>query len=353
LLIPRSTSALLWTIRRRFLASVRRCRSSSVATQPAGRRRKSFQGRRKTISRKRIIAQHLAVFWLAVLPGSCAGERPIHPYRLEGFPGAPIEADLFPLRAGARWVFEDRVDPDRGRLELELEEREGRLVLVGTKEGEAVVRVVELETEQGKERRVVIVFGIGVDQVLSGVADHFDVSVAEILGTKPTSPRWQAAVELARRVAVFLATELTSAPFGEIAGRFVGEARDTVADARERIRVQAEKDPGLRRTLRELEVELTVRKAYHVLKLEGKVGDQWHTKGNVVNKGTRYTVFGYDTVEVLGKRHRALVVAADRMPVRDIYWFAAGIGWVRIRTENEGQAKRDAILVEFEPGGAN
>ncbi|MHC4133761.1 MAG: helix-turn-helix domain-containing protein [Planctomycetota bacterium] len=288
-----------------------------------------------------------------MLSGSCAGERPVHPYRLEGFPGAPIDADLFPLRAGTRWVFEDRVDPDRGRLELELEAREGRLVLVGTKEGEAVVRIADVETEQGAERRLLIVFGVTVEQIVDAVADHFDVREDDIYGKQSAGPRWQATVELARRISVFLATELTSTSLEEIAGRFVGEARATTADAHDRIRLQAKEDPDLARALRRLQAELTAQKAYHVLKLEGKVGDQWYTKGSVVKKGTRYTVFGYDTVEVLGKPHRALVVAADRMPVRDLYWFAAGIGWVRIRTENEGRAKRDAFLVEFEPGGAN
>jgi len=353
LLIPRSISVLLWTMRRRFFASVRRCRSSSVATQPVGRRRKSFHGRRNTIDWKGIIAQHLALFWLAVLATSCAGERPIHPYRLEGFPGAPIEADLFPLRAGTRWVFEDRVDPERDRLELELEAREGRLVLVGTKEGEAVVRIADVEAEQGPERRVTIVFGVTVEQIVDEVADRFDVRESDILGEQSAGPRWQATIEHARRIAVFLATELMTASREEIAGHFVGEARATTADAHDRIRREAREDPELARTLRELQAELTAQKAYHVLKLEGKVGDQWHTKGSIIKKGTRYTVFGYDTVDVLGKPHRALVVAADRMPVRDLYWFAAGIGWVRIRTENAGRPKRDAFLVEFEPGDAN
>jgi hypothetical protein len=333
---------------------VRRWRSSNVATQwPAGRRRKSFHGRRKSIYRKGIIAQYLVYSALLAAGGGCAGERPIHPYRLEGFPGAPIEPDLFPLRGGARWVFEDRVDPERGRLELELVEREGRLVLVGTKEGEAVVRIADVEADHGTERRLVIVFGVTVAQIVTAVADHFDLSEDDLLGKRPAGPRWQATVDLARRIALFLAMELTASPAGEIADQFAAEVRDDVAEVHGRIRARAEQDGDLARTLRRLEADLTVRKAYHVLKLEGKVGDQWRTKGSAFKKGTRYTVFGYDTVDVLGKPHRALVVAADRMPVRDLYWFAAGIGWVRIRTENEGRTKRDAFLVEFQPGGAN
>ncbi|MHC4971079.1 MAG: helix-turn-helix domain-containing protein [Planctomycetota bacterium] len=245
------------------------------------------------------------------------------------------------------------MDPDRARLELELEERDGRMVLVGTKEGEAVVGITEVETDHGPERRLVIVFGVTVEQIVAEVADHFDVLEDDVWGKRPAGPRWQATVDRARRIAIYLATELTSAPHAEIAERFEGEAHALAADAHDRIRAAAEEDPGLAATLRELRAELTAQKAYHVLKLEGKVGDQWRTKGSVVKKGTRYTVFGYDTVEVLGKPHRALVVAADRMPIRDLYWFAAGIGWVRIRTENEGRAKRDAYLVEFEPGGTN
>jgi hypothetical protein len=295
----------------------------------------------------------MGLFWVLMLWGGCAGERPIHPYRLEGFPGAPIEADLFPLRAGTRWVFEDRVDPDRERLELELEAREGRLVLVGTKEGEAVVRIAEVDADHGTERRLVIVFGVTVAQIVEELADHFDVREDDISGQQSAGPRWQPTVEHARRICVYLATELTSATFDEIAGHFAEEARATITDAHERIRGQAAEDPELAQTLRRFQADLTAQKAYHVLKFEGKVGDQWHTKGSVIKKGTRYTVFGYDTVHVLGKPHRALVVAADRMPVRDLYWFAAGIGWVRIRTENEGRAKRAAYLVEFEPGDAN
>ncbi|MHC4547959.1 MAG: hypothetical protein ACYTEZ_04210 [Planctomycetota bacterium] len=187
-----------------------------------------------------------SAWWLLVLVAACAGERPIHPYRLEGFPGAPIEPLRFPLRAGVRWVFEDRVDPERGRLELAIEERDGKLVLVGTKQGEALIQARGGFLEIG---------------------------------------------------------------FGD--------------------------------------------RTYRPLKLEGRVGDMWRTKGGWRERSTRYTVFGYDEVEVLGKPRRALVVAADRTQLRDLYWFVAEIGWVRIRTESEGRAKRDAYLAEFDPGDAN
>ncbi len=293
-------------------------------------------------------------FWLTGLAGGCAGERPIHPYRLEGFPGAPIEADLFPMRAGTRWVFEDRVDPDRARLELELVARGERLVLVGTREGEAVVRIAEVEGDHGPERRLEIVFEITVARVVAAVAEFYGVTPDEILGRQAPPAREQDTLAIPREVVVYLSRELTDASPEAIADLFAGEARPAVATVHERIRRQAWDDNDLAATLRRLRAKLGPRRrVYYPLKLEGKVGDQWRTKGSLREKGTRYTVFGYDTVEVLGKPHRALVVAADRMPVRDLYWFAAGIGWVRIRTENEGRAKRDAFLVEFDSGGAN
>jgi hypothetical protein len=81
------------------------------------------------------------------------------------------------------------------------------------------------------------------------------------------------------------------------------------------------------------------------LRLEGAVGDSWR-----LGKNVRYTVFGYDRIEVLGEERRALVVACDRDAFRDLYWFAAGIGWVRFRTEHMGAVRRDVRLVEFTPG---
>ena len=46
-------------------------------------------------------------FLLAALAAGCASDRPVNPWRLDGFPGAPIETGLFPLRDGARWTFAD------------------------------------------------------------------------------------------------------------------------------------------------------------------------------------------------------------------------------------------------------
>lgn len=179
----------------------------------------------------------LAVLALALVACACAGPRPIHPMRLEGFPGAPIEPDLFPLAPGARWVFEE----GERRLELRLRADGEDIVLEGRKEGRAVVRA-------GEEFIEILYEGQVVDRPL---------------------------------------------------------------------------------------------------KLEGKVGDEWRAGE------ARYTAFGYDEIEVLGEPRRALVVAADRPPVRDLYWFVAGIGWVRIRTERQGRVVRDARLVEFEAGRAN
>ena len=47
------------------------------------------------------------------------------------------------------------------------------------------------------------------------------------------------------------------------------------------------------------------------LKLEGAAGDQWRAAGAL------YMAFGYEEIEVLGKKTRALVVAADRQPLLD------------------------------------
>ncbi len=159
----------------------------------------------------------------------------MHPFRLEGFPGAPIEPGLFEPKAGARWVFAD----GERELVLELTAREGALVLTGGKEGRPVVlRVNE--------------------------------------------------------------------PFVELV--FEGQVID------------------------------------RPFKRSGRVGDRWKVDQ------ARYTVFGYDEIDVLGKTERALVVAIDRDKTRDLYWFAAPYGWVRIRTERQGSVVRDARLTSFEPG---
>jgi hypothetical protein len=183
------------------------------------------------------MSMRLALLALALAAGACAGPRPIHPMRLQGFPGAPIEPDLFPLRPGARWVFAE----GERRLELRLRADGDEILLEGRKEGRAVVR---------------------------------------------TGPEF-------------------------------------------------------------LEILYEGKVVERPLKLAGKVGDEWRAGE------ARYTAFGYDEIDVLGEPRRALVVASDRPPVRDLYWFVGGVGWVRIRTERRGRVVRDARLVEFEPGGAN
>ena len=162
-----------------------------------------------------------AALAFALWAGACAGPRPVHPMRLEGYPGAPIEPGLFPLDPGTRWVFAE----GERRLELSLRAEGGEILLEGRKEGQAVVRA-------GPE-------------------------FVEIL--------------------------------------FEGQVVD------------------------------------RPLKLEGKVGDEWRAGD------ARYTAFGYDEIEVLGALRRALVVASDRPPIRDLYWFVADIGWGRIRTEHRGR----------------
>ena len=174
---------------------------------------------------------------LAVALSGCAWERPVHPLRLEGYPGAPIEPDLFPLRDGMRWEFADERNTGR-TLVLELRAAADGFDLVGAQEGAASIRV----------------------------RDGF--------------------------VEVLRDGKLVDRPF----------------------------------------------------KLEGRAGDNWKAAGG------RCTVYGYDRIEVLGESRRALVVAVERGRLRDVYWFAQGMGWVRILTEHEGHAVRDARLRRFEPG---
>lgn len=177
------------------------------------------------------------VFLLIVLASGCRTDPPVHPMRLEGFPGAPIESGLFPLRDGVRWTFADEAGKT---LSLSIRESDGKFALAGQAQGEAEIRV----------------------------QDGF----LEIL----------------------------------YEGRLVDRP----------------------------------------LKVEGAAGDAWEIPG------AKYRAFGYDEIEVLGQPTRALVVAADRPPQRDLYWFAKDIGWVRLRTERNGKPIRDARLVSFEPGRA-
>jgi len=172
----------------------------------------------------------------------CAVSRPIHPLRLEGFPGAPVEPGLFPLRDGMSWTFEDRLNPEAPQLLLRVAKEGRRFFLEGRKTGE----------------RLEIAHVDGFLEVRQG---------------------------------------------------------DRVVD--------------------------------RPLKYPGKAGDTW-----LVNKAL-VTIFGYDDLEVLGEKRRALVVAVDRRDFRDLAWFVQGMGWVRLRTERRGMVKRDAWLVVYEPGRMN
>ncbi len=174
---------------------------------------------------------------LAAVAAACASDRPVNPWRLDGFPGAPIETGLFPLRDGARWTF---ADAEGKSLALSIRAKDAGFVLAGQTEGEAEIREHE--------------------------------GFLEIL--------------------------------------YEGRLLD------------------------------------RPLKMEGVAGDQWRAAGAI------YMVFGYEEIDVLGKKTRALVVAADRVPVRDLYWFAKDVGWVRLRTERNGKMIRDARLVSFDPGAA-
>ena len=240
-----SASSVYATISRRLRASCRRCCGVSDASQSAScftTIRRFRKSPKNTTAGERSTRRWT---WTAVaallLAAACAGPRPIHPYRLAGFPGAPIEPDLFPVRVGSEWVFEDRMAEGEKRLRLAIEQRGEELVLAGSKSAGATIRVRD-----------------GFIEIVAG-------------------------------------------------GRVVERP----------------------------------------LKLAGAVGDTWEVAG------AKYTVFGYDEIEVLGTKRRALVVAADRVPVRDLYWFVAGIGWARIRTERLGAIKRDARLVEHRVAAAN
>ena len=83
------------------------------------------------------------------------------------------------------------------------------------------------------------------------------------------------------------------------------------------------------------------------LKYPGKAGETW-----LVNQAL-VTIFGYDDIDVLGKKHLALVVAVDRRETRDLAWFVQDMGWVRLRTERRGKVLRDAHLIAYEPGRMN
>jgi len=91
-----------------------------------------------------------------------------------------------------------------------------------------------------------------------------------------------------------------------------------------------------------IEIRYRGRTVERPFKVSGKVGDTWRAGGEGV-----CTVYGYDRVKVLGKERRALVVSVERGAERNLYWFVAGMGWVRIRTERQGRVIRDAMLISY------
>jgi len=92
---------------------------------------------------------------VVLLATACRYERPIHPYRLEGWPGAPVEGELFPLRHGTRWVFRDALDERRPALTLDLTRQEGRWILSGRAQGAVELRRSAGYLEVWQEGRLV------------------------------------------------------------------------------------------------------------------------------------------------------------------------------------------------------
>ena len=180
---------------------------------------------------------------VALISTGCHVDRPIHPLRLEGFPGEPVVANLFPLRDGMSWTFQDRLNPEAAPLVFTVQKK-----------------------------------GLNT-YYLDGGAN-----------TGPLELAWS--------------------------GGFLELRREGVALDR-------------------------------ILKYPGKAGETW-----VINEAI-FTIFGYDTISVLGEEKRALVVAADRRPLRELGWFVPDMGWVRIRTERRGKVLHDAVLIRHDPGRTN
>lgn len=106
----------------------------------------------------RIIPQPLAYGALLALAGACgcrAVDRPVNPWKLEGFPGAPIEDRFLPLAPGASWRFLDALAPARASLELRVVARDGALFLEGTTREAAEIRRAGNFVEILREGRVV------------------------------------------------------------------------------------------------------------------------------------------------------------------------------------------------------
>ncbi len=101
----------------------------------------------------------LLLTWLLtpLLGSSCQGppERPIHPWKLEGFPGAPIEGDLFPLRNGATWAFRDRLEPSKGEETWTLLRSQDGWLLKGFEGGDATLGLIGYYLEIRRDGKLV------------------------------------------------------------------------------------------------------------------------------------------------------------------------------------------------------
>jgi hypothetical protein len=95
------------------------------------------------------------ILWFSLLLAGCATDPPVHPMRLDDFPGHPIEGNLFPLRDRVEWVFEDRAAAGNPEVRLVLTRSEGLYYLTGTKRATAEVRIRGVFLEILREGRPV------------------------------------------------------------------------------------------------------------------------------------------------------------------------------------------------------
>ena len=133
----------------RLSRRIRRCSGGSSRTQWAclGLLRQRPKNRRvlNHMCQGWIVAHYLVVVSLVV--GGCSKyERPIHPMRMEGFPGAPVEPDLFPLREKMVWRFRDRLAPDEPLLELEVRADGSGHVLTDPTKEQARIALVQRDS---------------------------------------------------------------------------------------------------------------------------------------------------------------------------------------------------------------
>lgn len=143
---------------RRFFARTLRSLTLSCAAHSGNggdlRQNHNFMGVSPIYSRRSCALLLGLVLGLPVWGVGCAVERPINPLRLKGFPGAPVEPGMFPLRDGMLWKFQDRLHPEAAPLLLKLT-KEGRCYyLEGTKAGQRLeIAHVDgfLEVRQGDQ----------------------------------------------------------------------------------------------------------------------------------------------------------------------------------------------------------